>query len=306
MIKINLLDASTAKGRTRRLRVAGGARAAASGGKSSGLLIVAGVAALMLVINGGAGYLAWDKVHSASKTFGEAKTKCDAVEAQIRNKENQAEEIRQFSEVVNNQMDVLRSLDPPDRILWAEKINMLAALAPKEVFLDEIEVVEQVDVIETEQSRQARDKWKGQDKEKRGPEPLPVKRPVVHYQVLLTGVALGDTPLAQFDNVQRFQKALAEYSVKDADGNERKFMDGFLPDISFGTIQTRVYPNDDELKDFPELQADSWMFMGLPVNKFTFSLNTRSWGMDDDEQKSAATQTAQQAPAEPKKLAAAK
>src|SRR5690606_36431461 len=145
----------------------------------------------------------------------------------------QAEQVRKFREVVNNQMDVLRSLDPPDRILWSEKLNMLAGLIPPDVFLDEVKVVERVDLVETEQSKAAREAWRKNDNSKKGPEPKIVYRPVISYNLFITGLALGDNHVEQFNNVMAFHKAMIDHEEPARGGETRRFMDGFRDEIQF-------------------------------------------------------------------------
>ena len=149
MIQINLLDQSQAKNRTRRARVGGGGGA----NGSTGNLIVAVAALAMLALNGGVAWTAFQKVYSAGDEARNLSRKIRTVENQIAKSYQSSQQIRDFEEVVNNQKEVLRTLDPPDRILWCEKINMLANLIPSNVFVSQIDINEVVVMVETDQSR---------------------------------------------------------------------------------------------------------------------------------------------------------
>jgi hypothetical protein len=171
-----------------------------------------------------------------------------------------ADQIKQYREIVANQMDVLRSLDPPDRILWCEKINMLANLIPQNVFLAEVKIQENVKMVETEQSKAAREKWEKSKNKEKIKEPPMVQKPVINYDVHLTGLGLGKDNVEQMQNVTAFHRAITEYTETDEKGT-RHFMDGFANNIEFESVEATVYE-------------------GTPVNKFIFKLTTKPMGED--------------------------
>lgn len=259
MIQINLLDQTQSRGRSRR---AGAAKS--GGGSSSGIggVVVAIVALGMVALNGGVAWTCYKTVHDAGEDARVAKGKLKTIEDQIAATYQSSEQIRTFEQVVNNQKEVLETLDPPDRVLWCEKINMLANLIPTKVFVSKIEVVEAVEMIETKESIEARKKWEAEDKEKRGPEPEAVKRPVIHYDIAVTGLATGESNVEQFDNVMAFHKAIISHEWTDDYGAKHRFMDGFVDNVDFGVIEATNYD-------------------GVPVNQFVFKLRTLNQGGED-------------------------
>ena len=262
MITINLLDHSNPKGRPGK-PAAPGARSS-SGGGGGFLTILTLVIAVGL--NGAAGYVGFSHYSQARERFTAVKVEHEKVKAEIAAKETEAESVRKYREVVANQLDVLNSLDPPDRILWAEKLNMLSGLVPTNVFLAEVDVTEKVDMVETEQSKAARAKWqkmKKADKEKTK-EPAIVTKPVISYVVKLTGLASGRDNVEQFDNMMKFHQAMTEYQMVGQGGETRRFMDSFNPNIEFEKVEATVYE-------------------GVPVNQFVFKLTTRPMGQDTEK-----------------------
>lgn len=264
MIKINLLPQNSQKG-------LGGSKGATV---NRGAMLVVLLALLMAALNGGALWMALSCIWTAKAELAGVQSKLDLVNEQIQKRMTEAEQVKKFRDVVKNQMDVLQSLDPPERMLWCEKLNMLSNLIPADVFISEINVTEQVEMVETEASKAARLKWEKAEK-KVGTEPAPVKRPLISYLMKVTGVALGRDNVEQFNNVMKFHKAMTTYSIKDAQGRERKFMDGFDPNINLGSIEATVSE-------------------GEAVNQFTFTLRTKTMG---EEKKPEAGQSPQVAAA---------
>lgn len=264
MITINLLDQGSAKGRPGK-PAAPGARPSAGGGGGGSLLTILALL-FALGINGAAGWFGYQNYSSAHKRFAAIKGEHDKVQAEIANKENEAESVRKYREVVENQLDVLNSLDPADRILWAEKLNMLSGLMPTNVFLAEIDVQEKVTMVETEQSKQARAKWQKMKKAEKDKtkEPKIVTKPVISYVVRLTGLASGKDNVEQFDNMMKFHRAMTEFETVANSGEARRFMDNFNPNIEFEKVEATVYE-------------------GVPVNQFVFKLTTKLMGQDNPE-----------------------
>jgi Tfp pilus assembly protein PilN len=274
MIRINLLDSPTQN----RARPTGSGAA----GQPLGTLVIVLTVALMLGVNGIVGGTLFQKVDRAGDEARHLRAEIKKVENQIAQHYETSDQVRQFQEVLGNQKEVLRTLDPPDRILWCEKINMLAALIPKDVFLSDIEVSEVVEMVETEQSRQAHQKWESTDKRQRGQEPETVKKPVIHYEIALTGLATGRDSVEQFDNVLAFHRAMTNYQVAAAPGKAHRFMDGFVSNVDFGSIEATTYE-------------------GAPVNKFVFKLRTLSQGEDNlkNDAKNVAATGSEERPARP-------
>lgn len=261
MIKINLLPQNMTKG--------GAAAGPNKASRPMTLVILAGV--IMAAINGLAGWMAFNCVITAKEDADRIQVKYDKVDKQIKDRMQEADLVRKYREVVKNQMDVLKSLDPPDRLLWCEKLNMLSNLMPTDVFVSEITVLEHVEMVETEASKAAHVKWERVDK-KKGPEPTAVKKPLITYDMKLTGLALGRDSTEQLNNVIKFNNALTTYRMTDAQGKERRFMDGFDPTIGMGAITTTVYE-------------------GTPVDQFIFMLKTKAIGTEEQKKPEAAAPT---------------
>ncbi|MCL5270632.1 MAG: hypothetical protein M1457_08815, partial [bacterium] len=248
MIQINLLDQNTQRGKGRAKAPA--AMTPAMGGEKTGqgggpLVLI--VALIMVALNGYVGWCVYAKVAQSRAGLSDLRKNAKATQAKIDSQLKEADQWRHYREVVLNQMDVLRSLDPPNRILWSEKVNMLANLMPSEIFLDRIEVVEETKMVQTEQSKEAHKKWENAlDKETRGPEPEKVEKPIITYKMSLTGLATGSDNVQQARNMLKLQDALRNYSVVDQNGQTRRFMDGFLPDIDYGQVKTTLYGRSEE------------------------------------------------------------
>lgn len=252
MIKINLLPQNAQKRNK--------AGSSGSGGNRGTLLIV--VAALaMLAVNAVAGWVVLSSVFVAKNEMNDVKNKRDLISQQINKRMSEADRVRKFREVVTNQMDVLKSLDPPERILWCEKLNMLSNLVPPNVFLSEVQITEQVEMVETEASKAAHIKWERAEK-KRGIEPQPVKRPLISYKMKVTGLALGKDSFEQMNNAMKFHHAMTTYIMKDSRGKAHRFMDGFNSNVDLGSIEATLYE-------------------GSPVNQFTFTLTTKVMGAEE-------------------------
>lgn len=226
-----------------------------------------GAILFMLLVNFSAGFMAYQRVYQAGAQYDKVKQNYDFIKGQIDKKMSQAEQIRKYREVVTNQMDVLKSLDPPDRILWSEKVNMLASLIPANVFLSGVEVNENVEMVETEQSKIARTKWEKMEASKRPKvQPVSVKKPIIHYVMHLSGLSLGENNVEQMNNIMKFHNAMIAYESVDGKGVKRRFMDGFDPTIEFGPIEAADYE-------------------GTPVNKFIINLTTKKMGSDELQDK---------------------
>lgn len=266
MIQINLLDPAQVKGGRKSIA------AIPSGASGAGSFIVAAAVVLALGLNLALGWSAWQRVAVSQAACARVKSDYKSVQAEIDAKTKDADQVRKFREVVANQMDVLRSLDPPDRILWSQKINMLASLVPAAVFVDEVRVNEDVQMVETDASKTAIENWKKNTKNNKGPQPKQVFRPVIRYHMVLVGLAMGKDNIEQFNNVMAFHRALTGHRTVDAAGHAQRFMDGFESDVKFDVIKGEVYEE-------------------VPVNKFVFKLTTLPLG-DEPRQKPAEARVA--------------
>ncbi len=245
MIQINLLP--EAEGRARRARPA---RAAAPGGALATAVVVAAGVAVAAVIGGVFYQWSWLPRVEAQKALKEAEDERTRVQTQINRLSPEASEIREARARLDQQLEILNALDPPQRVLWSQKFNMLAHLIPAEVFLNRMELTEQVVEVETEDSKRRRREWEeaGRPRDRR---PVVVKKPVVTYTLRVNGLASGADNVEQLNNMMKFHDALQAY--EDESGN--RFIDGFNADIGVDLARASVYE-------------------GFNVTEFTFVLKT--------------------------------
>ncbi len=250
MIEINLLPETERKGRAPSAKKGG----AASGGSSGmeGIAVLA-FAALVTVVVAAGGLFALSKVRAAEQQVAAKQSELKAVEKEIKKHAKEARQIRRMREVLNNQWELLQALDPPNRMLWAEKLDMLANLMPPNVFLTNVGVHENLVEVETESSIRNRRKWEAN--EKKGPRPPVRKKPIITYVLNLKGLTTGSDNVEQFDNVLKFHQALVNHQHVDDKGVKRSFMDGFNPNIEFESVRATLY-------------------QGFPVNEFSFRMRT--------------------------------
>ncbi|MCX7013976.1 MAG: hypothetical protein NTW86_15725 [Candidatus Sumerlaeota bacterium] len=182
MIRINLLPEELTGRR---------ARAAAAGPPPSWLVFVPIVLFVLVDV-----FLFW-KVFNA-RSAAAAATK--SMQAELADKEKTRDsklksfqELRDLKAKLDNQIEILRQLDPPDRILWSEKLNMLALAITPEAFITELTLTEKVTEVETEESIKRRQAWDNDKSEKKGPAPKEVKVPIITQTLAINvrGHAVG-------------------------------------------------------------------------------------------------------------------
>jgi Tfp pilus assembly protein PilN len=255
MIEINLLPEPESKGRKAGRKPAAGP---AGGGLESAAILM--LAAVMTVLVFSGGFYSYSQVKAAEQALQERRARLNHLQAEISKHEREAQQIRRMRQVMNNQWELLQALDPPDRILWSEKLEMLAQLMPTNVFLSQIDVVENVVEVETQESIRRRQQWEADRRQ--GPRPAVVRKPIITYILTVKGLATGADNIEQFDNVLRFHEALVSHKGPDHKGEERAFMDGFNPNIEFESVLATL-------------------FEGVPVNEFSFKLRTKPYAPTD-------------------------
>jgi hypothetical protein len=179
MIKINLLQQ---EGRSRAV----GATMAAPGG---GAFLVAGVLVSAFVVILGYGavrYMVWTQDRNETQ---DVRSRAAALEREIQQKEEQFEDLREMERVLKGQVALLETLDPPDRMFWAEKLNLLPMYVPDGVFLTQIRVTESSREVETAESRRRQEEWRRRPSRTRGPQPAQEYQTVITQQLVLDGVS---------------------------------------------------------------------------------------------------------------------
>ena len=72
------------------------------------------------------------------------KTEVAKLQAKVDKKRGEIGYLEAIEKIQRTQLEVLSNLDPPDRLLWSEKLNLVSDLKPKNLYLMEIEVKESV------------------------------------------------------------------------------------------------------------------------------------------------------------------
>lgn len=231
MIKINLLQ-----------QEAGGSRALAGPSMSApggGTFMVAGIllAAFVVILGyGGLRFFTWQNDVAATQ---QVRNRAAALEREIRQKEDQFEELQEIERVLRNQIALLETLDPPDRLFWAEKLNLLPMYVPDGVFLTTIRVTESSREVETAESRRRQDDWRRRPARTRGPQPPQQYQTVITQQLQLDGVSYvtdgtSDNRLAL---ITTFLRDLQTKEVTSpSTGEPTMFMNNFR-DITYSNIE---------------------------------------------------------------------
>ena len=254
MIRINLLPVEERK--RRRMKPSAEAMGAApSGGGISPLtvLILLLCYAVVVVL----GYWVYKQKVEDERTLKEKRDALAEVKKEIKSIEKQYAEIKKLKELTQNQLEVLNALDPVDRLLWAEKINMIAELIPDGVYITQIMVKENVQEKETPESLKAYDEWV--KKGKQGTRPRPIKKPIITQYLTLDGVSRAELPEDRLRLISAFNEALQTFHWKTSSGKIHKFYDHFRGEID---------PSDMEV-----IRIEN-----IPVTKFSFTLTTKTFG----------------------------
>ncbi|MFC1601405.1 PilN domain-containing protein [Candidatus Sumerlaeota bacterium] len=93
---------------------------------------------------------------------------------------------------VTDHLEVLNVLDPPNRLLWTEKLNIISDLRPENIYITQLKVTESVDQVETVASRRAIAEWdeaRESNEPNENPRPKPVKVPIITQELTLNGVS---------------------------------------------------------------------------------------------------------------------
>lgn len=251
MIRINLLPEAAGKKPGRRPAAAG---AAGGGGNSAGGLVIGMLGLVLFGVAGAIFVYSGSQVREAQGRYDKTIANQKRLNGEINKLSDKAKEIQGMMELFSKQYEVLQALDPPDSILWSEKVNMIAELMPKDVFLTDIKIVEETREVQTEASIKAVKEW--EDAGKTGDKPEVIKKPIVTYTMTLAGLASGADNKEQFANVLNFEQALQKYESKDNWGRPRQFMQYFNTEIGIEFIEATLYEQE------------------YPVNRFNFVLRT--------------------------------
>lgn len=234
MIKVNLLPQDMARGGGG--AAAGGASGGASASNEGGAVALV-IMLLVLVILGGGSYYLYSQYNEAKTAHAAAKAESEKVKRELDQLKAEWEEIERDLQVMRNQIAVIETLDPEDRLLWTKKLNLLPMLVPENVFLTEILVTEKVEEKETDDSIKAYAEW---NKTKKGPAPLRVKQPIIRQTLSLSGVAYSPNNRSdeRLERITEFIRNLQESQAElPFDGKSYGFLEGMRPTINYSDIK---------------------------------------------------------------------
>lgn len=158
------------------------------------------------------------------------------LDAEIKDKMDGFETLKVLNETLENQVLVLQSLMPPNQVVWAEKVNMLAYLVLPDAYITELRVTEESIQVPTKASIEARKQWDKSDK--LAPEPEPVTVPSVTQTLTIEGVAIGEDERDRYKNAVEFWEALVAFEI-EVDGKVHRFLDGFIPAEAMSPFDTQ-------------------------------------------------------------------
>ncbi len=227
MIKINLLTQDLAQG-------PGGGPSAPSSATALVTAILVAVFLVNVAIGGGMYYY----VSSAQAERDAVRDEANELREELEEMQIVYDERRLDLERMEELIDVAEALDPPDRLLWSRKLNMLPLIVPEGVFLTQIRVNQRVTEVETQSSIERRRAWEQQRGQRGAPQqPPPIERSPVYQQTLvLDGVAYvaGGTDTQRLEQLSLFAQNLRERRVTlpfDTEETAERFIDGFSPNI---------------------------------------------------------------------------
>ena len=218
MIKVNLLPTDGAKGQKKRQIAA----------PKPSIVVVLILAIVYLAVG--------TEVYVVAKNrlgmFNEKKKKFDEKEKilkDIEDLEEQFEKLKEIKGLIYNQVEILRALKTSDRILWSEKINMLSAMIPENVYITKMKMKEKQEPIVTQESQEKIKEWETlpEDEKASIPKPEPIFKPLITQTIIIDGISRGGSPEECLVCIVDFQKAMNSYKETRRDGTVSKFRDIF-------------------------------------------------------------------------------
>ncbi len=223
MIKINLLPQELQKGKKDRTP------SAAAKAPVSGMPLVVGVLILAFVAAGFTGYKVIGKKVREDRAVRALTNERDAKKKEVESKQQEFKELMELKTLLENQIEILNALDPPHRLLWSEKINMIAEVIPKNVFVTNLKMTELVQEEETNESKMRRETWTKAGA--KGTPPPTIKKPKITQTLVISGITWADDPEQRLALILKFHDAMKEHTMPGFDGKPRRFMDNFKDQI---------------------------------------------------------------------------
>lgn len=254
MIRINLLPVEARKRRGVKRAIppeAGLPPVPKEGGVSA---VVIGILIICFGLVGFLGFMIYKQKVADEQLLQEKKKAVAEYEKKIKDIEQKYADLKKRMELTSNELEILRALDPPNRLLWSEKLNMLAELIPDGIYLTQIKLTETVSEVQTKESKQRYEEWVR--KGKKGKAPKIVKKPIITQRLFLYGVARAETPEDRLRLISKFSEALKNFKWRTHKGEIHSFYEHFTGEIDTQEIvATRIE--------------------GIPVTRFTFILKTK-------------------------------
>lgn len=198
--------------------------APAGGGAVVALFLVVAylvvIAVGLYVFNGK--YQSDNAVRQAESAKKDAQAKIDKLEKEFT-------ELKTIKALYENQLEVLKALDPPDRLLWCEKLNLLPQLVPEGIYLTRVKVDETVKEVETPDSIRKNREWAQAGR--KGAKPQTVKKPVITQTLTIEGVVYVEGSQADKKRLQLYIDFVQNLRNKEAiipfTQKPKSFMDFF-------------------------------------------------------------------------------
>ncbi|MGB9692488.1 MAG: hypothetical protein ACPL7D_10000 [Candidatus Sumerlaeaceae bacterium] len=224
MIKINLLPREAGK-------KAPGSAAGPKGLAVNPMFVFSAILVLLYVVGAFAFFWAYSESAKANRAFQEVKNRKEKKQKEVDRRKKELLEKSAELEDIERRYEVARALSPENRIYWSEKLNMLA-LARRDlaVYVTKINLSEKVDEVETPESVKKRQEHR--DKKLPGPEPAPVKRPIINQSLTIEAIAYGRDAQEKLNNVVAFQNALKNLKWRRENATIVRFLDGLNPEFS--------------------------------------------------------------------------
>lgn len=231
MIKINLLPQEITGGK-------GGAQAAQSSPGDSKALVVF-VLVLLFAANAAGGFWMFKQRSESIARTKSLDEQSKGLKAQLAKRQQEYQELKASLDTLTNQIAVLKSLDPEDRLFWAQKLNMLPLLVPDGVFITKLQISENVEQKETVASQKKYQEWT--QKGSKGAPPAHQTKPSITQILDVYGVSYvsGNATSQRLNQILEFLRALQGKMVKlpFSKDKELSFMDHFNEDVTFSPFE---------------------------------------------------------------------
>lgn len=222
MIRINLLPQE----------MMGGKAAPSPAGPNAGTLLVVLILVVLFGANALGAFYLFSQYSGATSRLSEQRALADKVKKELQDTELKYKDAKGSIERMQKLLRVAEQLDPPDRLLWSRKLNMIPFLVPEGVYLTEIRVRQTVREKESDESVKARNDWQKSTDKKKGPTPPPiVKIPVITQTMTLRGISYvpDGTGVQRLEQITGFYNNMIQKKWQvPFDKEPRSFMEGFV------------------------------------------------------------------------------